>query len=325
MQPLCGTEGCRFGPRSSRRCCAIRLRLVEYMAVNGVRRTRQSACHAGERRPSQSGGQINRQAGWCLAAFGRALIRNARTSEIFGYLYLLVLLACPGQVHAQETRFIDLTSVAQRTELRHPPSPPSECEIGNCVGSGSGGGSVVDGAPDTRDPRALGIYLLRITPTEIDPANAFEVEFQVRNTGTIVLDIPVSPHLSDLQPIDESAEFSYASLALVVEGEGELRGSRASATGFIQLYGTPEHTESMMVLKPGEWIRVRANVKLISWPAEPTAMFFRGNFWLRKNTFKPAPGGGFSEMRNLYPNLTPTPPIAIRLRHASSDRPGKDR
>jgi len=34
---------------------------------------------------------------------------------------------------------------------------------------GTGGGSVVDGAPDRRDPRALGVYLLRVTPTDINP------------------------------------------------------------------------------------------------------------------------------------------------------------
>jgi hypothetical protein len=245
--------------------------------------------------------------------------------KYFGSPYLFILLACPGLLQAQGMKFIDLTNISQRTELRHPPAPPPECEKANCISGGSVGGSVVDGAPDWRDPRALDVSLLRISPTDIDPAKPFEVEFEARNTGTVAMDIPVSPHLSDLQPIDESVPFSYFSLQLVVAGEGELQGSKVSSSGFVELYGAADHPESMMVLKPGEWIRVRANVKLFYCPAESITMLFRGNFGLRKNTFKPSPGGEFTEVRNLYPNITPTPPITVHLLRTDSEQPRKQR
>jgi hypothetical protein len=79
-----------------------------------------------------------------------------------------------------------------------------------------------DGAPDQRDPHALGIYLMRVTPTDINAAEPFQVEFKILNTGTAPIELPVSPHLSDLQPSDESVAFNYSSLALVVRGD---RGS----------------------------------------------------------------------------------------------------
>jgi hypothetical protein len=69
----------------------------------------------------------------------------------------------------------------------------------------------------------------------------------------------------------------------------------------------------MMVLRPGEWIRVSAGVLLHTWPSEPVSTRFRGDFSLRKNTFRPHPGGQFIETQNLYPNATRTPYVAVRL------------
>lgn len=155
--------------------------------------------------------------------------------------------------------------------------------------------------------------MLYVTPTEIDAAEPFEAEFKVLNTGRVVIEIPVYPHLSDLQPSDESVAFSYLSLALVVQGEGEPQGPEVSSLGFVELYGSYAHEGSVMELRPGEWIRVRADVKLRNWPVEPVSARFRGSFWLRRNTFRPQPGGEFTEIQNLYPNATPTPAIAVHL------------
>lgn len=227
---------------------------------------------------------------------------------------LFLLLVWPVLLKAQEIKYIDLWPIQQRTELRHPPAPPADCKEGSgCIGGGSFGGSVEDGAPDFRDPHALGIYLLRVIPTDINPAEPFEAEFKVLNTGVAPIEVPVSPQLSDLQPSDESESFSYLSLALVVRGEGEPHGPVVSTFGFVELYGSTDNDGSVLVLKPGEWIRVRANVKLHTWPLEPVSALFRGDFWLRRNTFHPHPGGEFTETHNLYPNTTPTPSIAVHL------------
>jgi hypothetical protein len=219
---------------------------------------------------------------------------------------LLFLFSWTALAHAQEIKYIDLCSVQQRTELRHPPDPP-ECD--KCLRGGYGGESVGDGASDRRDPHALGVFLLRVTPTNLNAAEPFEVEFRVQNTGLAPLEIPVSPHLSDLQPEDDSATFAYLSLALVVAGESG--HSISPLGGFVQLYGSHEHPESLIVLKPKESIRVRANVKLLTAPPQSGPDRFHGDFWLRNNVFRPHPGGESTETRNLYPNTTPTPAIEV--------------
>jgi hypothetical protein len=178
------------------------------------------------------------------------------------------------------------------------------------VCGGYGGGGVADGAPDRRDPHALGVYLLRVNPTEINPAQPFEAEFRVLNTGLASIEVPVSPHLSDLQPADESAPFSYFSLALVVSMEGDWQHP---ALAFVELYGVREHEETMLSLRPGEWIHVKAKMQPRYSPAESAMAHFLGGFWLRRNRFTPHAGGGFTMMENLYPNVTPTPSVAVRV------------
>src|SRR5262245_42387130 len=115
---------------------------------------------------------------------------------------LPLLLLVASSALSQEISYIDLTAVKQRTELRSPPAPPVDCEEEGtvCSSGGYGGISVGDGAPDWRDPHALGVELLRVSPADVNPAEPFEAEFRVLNTGRAPIDIPVSPHLSDLQP-----------------------------------------------------------------------------------------------------------------------------
>ena len=234
-------------------------------------------------------------------------------------IFMLLALALPWVLRAQEIKYIDLASVHQRTELRHPPAPV--CTEGHLCG-GSGGGSVGDGAPDHRDPHALGIYLMRVTPTDINAAEPFQVEFKILNTGTAPIELPVSPHLSDLQPSDESVPFNYFSLALAVRAEPGPQGPPVDSIGFVELFGSSDHPESMMVLRPAEWIRVNASVKLLKFPPVPVSAGLRAEFWLRKTTFRPHPGGQFTETNNLYPNTTPTNVVPVRLLPpASSDPP----
>src|SRR5882762_5248537 len=194
-------------------------------------------------------------------------------------LFLLLVLAWPGFLKAQEIKYIDLSSARPRTELRYPPAPLADCKEGKPCGGGIyGSSSIGDGAPDQRDPHALGIYLLRVTPTDINPAEPFQVEFKVLNTGTAPIELAVSPHLSALQPSDESVAFNYFSLALTVRGEAEPEGPPVNSIGFIELFGSPDHAESMMVLRPGEWIRVSANIKLLGSPPKPVSVRFQGGF-----------------------------------------------
>jgi hypothetical protein len=220
---------------------------------------------------------------------------------------LFSLLVCPALVQGQEIRFIDLSNVQQRTALRFPSAQQPDCVPNqSCVGEGYGGGSVGDGAPDARDPRALGVVLDSVEPTDItlDP---FEAEFRIMNTGLVPIDLPIFPHLSDLQPADESQKFQYLSLALYVRlsavGPVQVLGF-----GYVELYGSVEHEDTTLTLKPGQWIRVKAKLKLHTWPSQPVEARLGSDFWIHKNVYKPHEGGAFTETVNDYPNHTTLPP-----------------
>lgn len=240
-------------------------------------------------------------------------MRSLRRTLVF------LLFAWSTLLRAQEMRYIDLSLIRQHTELRHPPAPPADCKAaGGCMGSGHGGGSIEDCGPDLRDPHALGVYLLHVTPPAINSVEPFKAEFKVLNTG---VEVPVSPHLSDLQPRDQSVTFSYLSLALVMGAESQPHGSNVPTVGLVELYGATEHNGSVLMLKPGEWIRVRANIKLPKRPRELGSALFRGDFWLRRNTFHPNPGREFIETLNLCPHVTRTPSIAVHLLSGNSEQP----
>ncbi len=216
---------------------------------------------------------------------------------------LLLLLVCSGVLQCQEIKFIDLSNVQQRTALRSPPAQQPDClpNLG-CVGGGHGGGSVADGAPEAKDLRALGVAIDSVATTDItlDP---FEAEFRIMNTGLVSIDLPVSPHLSDLQPADEWQRFQYLSLALEVRLSATAP-VQALGLGYVELYGSVEHEDTMVTLKPGQWIRVKAKLKLHTWPSQPLEAQLRGDFWLHKNVYKPDEGGAFTEAVNDYPNHT---------------------
>ena len=224
---------------------------------------------------------------------------------------LLLLLATSALLEAQEVRVVDLLNANQRTELRFPPAQ-SDCIDGEpCVGGGGGGGSVADGAPDPRDPRALGVALDPVTPTDIT-LDAFEAEFRLLNTGLAPITVPVWPHLSDLQPSSELQSFSYLSLALQVGlfGTGPVQGL---GVAWVELYGSAEREDTTITLKPGEWVRVKAKVRLHRWPSKPMDAKLQPDFWFHNNTFTPRIGGDFTEAVNIYPHHTLFPAVAIHF------------
>src|SRR5262249_3975802 len=234
-----------------------------------------------------------------------------------GFLLFLFALSCSPLLNAEELKYIDLSSVRQRTDLRHPPAPSVNCHGStSCVSAGFAGMSVADGAPDVQDPHALGVYLVRIVPTDINPSEPIEAEFKVLNTGRAPIEIPVWPHLSDLQPSDESLTFTYLSLGLGIRVSVE--GPDVFSLGSVELFGSSDDARTVLTLRPGEWIRIRSKVKLSALPQEPRNVQLRGSFWLRSNTFHPGQGGSFTEVRNLYPNVTPTPSLPAHILGPSS-------
>jgi hypothetical protein len=142
--------------------------------------------------------------------------------------------------------------------------------------------------------------------------DAFEAEFRLLNTGLAPINVPVWPHLSDLQPSSESQPFSYLSLALEVRLSGT-GPAQASGVGWVELYGSTQREDTIITLKPGEWVRVKAKVKLHTWPTKPIEAQLRGDFWFHDNVFKPQIGGAFTEAVNVYPNHTLYPAVAVHF------------
>jgi hypothetical protein len=224
-----------------------------------------------------------------------------------------VLLASMGALcAAQEVLYIDLTSVPQRTELRRPTAPPPKCNNeGQCTVAGSSvGGGVGDGAEDYRDPRALRVSVTSLDSIEYSKNTPVEVEFKLENAGTVPLEVPVSPHLSDLQPADAAEKFDYQSLSLLLQH---------NLTKALVLYGDPAHPGTLLLLKPGEWIRVRGRTEFTMSDKQWTEAYAAGEkwvigeFWLRRVTFVPQPGGSFTNVENLYPRHLAGPAIMVRF------------
>ena len=230
-----------------------------------------------------------------------------------GALALAVALSCVA--YGQEVRFIDMTAGKPRTELRYPPSPPPICEEGRpCVGGGWGGGSVSDGAANPRDPQALALYLLSIDPRNIDPEQNAIAEFRLLNSGLADIDVPVSPHLADLQPPDVSRAFDYRSIYLGITAvDKDSKFTRLLGHAYLQLFGSMENSATTITLKPGQWLRVRGILQWSNYPAVDLDADLEAVFTLRTNTYRPHPGGSSSEARNLYPNVTPTPKMPVHF------------
>jgi hypothetical protein len=210
-------------------------------------------------------------------------------------------LAFVAAAGAQEIQFIDLTLDPQRVALRFP--PPVVSPSGKGFGSGGGGGSVGDCAPDIRDPHAAAVYLDDIDGQKINPSQPFLADFRLVNTGRLPISIPVSPHRSDLQPADPSVPFTYLDLGLVVRVRGDI-----GSTAYVRLYGAEDHNGTIRVLKPGEWIRIKAKLKLDPQPPSCTSLKLQPGFWMHSNRFRATSGSFWEDSTGICMNAIPMPP-----------------
>jgi hypothetical protein len=220
--------------------------------------------------------------------------------QYLGVTFLLLSTHLLGQ----EAKFIDLTMTAQRVDFRSPPAPPIE----DGVGGGYGGVSIGDCGVGAQDPRSLTVSLQSVIVRNKDPKRPFEIEFKVLNTGKVSLQLPIGIHLSDLQPNDASAVFTYMSLALSVSPIEDVR-----STAFVQLYGTADTPNTLITLNPGEWLRVEANVRFDVRLPPAGIINLEPGYWLHRATFHPHPGGYSTDIANICLNhVTPTPTMRVQ-------------
>lgn len=151
---------------------------------------------------------------------------------------------------AQEVGSLDLTKIAQRSDLRLPKatSPPASGDIG--AGQSS---HCPRSEPKVGELRTSLRWLDR-TSYRLGDEPMFEV--QVENAGSTTIRIPFYPHLADLQPDDPAKNFPYSDLRITLWIAAEDGEWSTNAGGTIYLYGDDDHAGTMLSLKPGQWVRI---------------------------------------------------------------------
>jgi hypothetical protein len=180
-------------------------------------------------------------------------------------LFLGLLVSVNGMT--QEVRYIDLSGVDQPTDRK-----PYGSRIENFTCGGS----------EQLFAHRARISLEWIQSNDIYPHERFGMEVRVENVGTAPITVPVRPSLTELQPRDPATRFEYYSLRLPLEtrvpGSGLL-------LGWLELYGSLSRPDTLLILKPGEWIRVRGDIVVQRSHERDQVATALTDFWLSKNVF----------------------------------------
>jgi len=180
-------------------------------------------------------------------------------------VFIGLLLSLNGM--AQEVQYIDLSAVDQPTDRR-----PYGSRIENFTCGGSA---------ELFAHRAK-ISLEWIQTTDIYPHERLGMEVRLENIGSSALNVPIHTNLTDLQPRDSSTRFEYYSLRLPMEtrvpGSGLL-------VGWLELYGSVSRPDTFLILKPGEWIRVRGDIIVQRSYERDQIVTATTDFWLSKYVF----------------------------------------
>jgi hypothetical protein len=229
---------------------------------------------------------------------------------------LFVALCLPCALCAQEVAYVDLIGVAPRTELRAPKGPDPICNNGVCTSGGIGSASVGDGAPGQNEPRALKITLISLHRLSYLVRVNLEMEVRIENAGTVDMEIPWSPSLSDLQPTDATAAFTYSSLYVTLGLKGD--DGQSEFIEVRRLYGVLHRSSTMLTLQPGQWVRLRMEAVL----NVPAAKLPEDGRWsanltcgLQSIEFLPSVkmGGYSTSVTNQHPRVLTASPVELSI------------
>lgn len=151
---------------------------------------------------------------------------------------------------AQEVRRLDLTGVGESRDSR----PISSARYMIC------------GTEDAKStPRAVRVSVESLTPTDIHPRQQIFVLLKIENYGQVPVVLPVSPDIGVLQAEEGAATYR----AILPLGAGTK--SRVITMGWLELYGSTLRSETMLSLRPGEWLTVRGYISVRKWYAAEQA------------------------------------------------------
>jgi len=152
---------------------------------------------------------------------------------------------------AQEVASLDLTKIAARVDLVRP----------KATSETSGGYSGVQYTSPCFDSTlkkgVLHTSLVSLDRTYYQVGDEPTFEVTLQNTGSVPIRIPFSPHLADLQPKNPAQKFAYYELQIALWIGANDHWS-TNMGGSAILYGADDHANTMLTLKPGEWVQVVA-------------------------------------------------------------------
>jgi hypothetical protein len=103
------------------------------------------------------------------------------------------------------------------------------------------------------------VTLMKLDKDSYSMGEQVTFEVKVENTGKETIEIPWTPDLGDLEPLDPTQSYSYRSAAFV------LLFTVPDSGHYIQLarfsYGSPDLPGSIRKLQPGQWLLVKASGK----------------------------------------------------------------
>ena len=210
---------------------------------------------------------------------------------------------------AQEVAYVDAVNDSPRLQLRYPPPPPSKCTPdGRCFGGGVSSGGVADCGTAVDNPHAVRGSLTWLDRGRYTEGDSIVFEAKLENVGSVPWEIPVWPHLADLQPKDPRESFSSNVLGIGIDLPLP-RGGDVSLGG-IRLYGSSDSPGTVMTLQPHQWVRLRAKITTSLTdsqreflPADGLSEGASVGLYEQKTTYKFHVGGVSSMARGMCPRV----------------------
>lgn len=124
------------------------------------------------------------------------------------------------------------------------------------------------------------------------------------------------PDLADLQPADETKEFSAFNLAINLNLKWE--PGKSVPIAHFDLYGSTDHPGSLLSIAPGQWVRIRGSSPLITPPGSTlpdvaNKQQVAANYGMRSITYTPTAGSVFTAITNMYPLSLPGAELELQL------------
>jgi hypothetical protein len=135
-------------------------------------------------------------------------------------------------------------------------------------------------APTSQNKGAVETTLLSLDRTTYQIGDVPVVELQVKNVGTQSVEMPVLTNLADVQPADPTKKFAYYALLIEVMLGGKQWSTNTGGT--VSLYGDNDQNGSMLSLRPGEWLRIKAKAR-IELPGDVATLISSGDIVSQAN------------------------------------------